>query len=50
MIKKFGWLLAFISMFSGCTAVNNHGKSSIVMEEFRIASEPGIEIFVRNKR
>lgn len=50
MIKKFGWLLAFISMFSGCTAVNNHGKPSIVMEEFRIASEPGIEIFVRNKR
>jgi len=50
MIKKFGWLLAFITMFSGCTAVNNHGKSSVVMEEFRIASEPGIEIFVRNKR
>jgi len=50
MIKKIGWLLAFISMFSGCAVVNNHGKSSVVMEEFRITSEPGIEIFVRNKR
>jgi pimeloyl-ACP methyl ester carboxylesterase len=50
MLKKIGWVLAVLSLVSGCAAVGGAGRASIVTEEFRVPSDPGIEVYVRNKR
>ena len=35
---------------AGCAASGGAGGGEIVMEEFRVPSDPGIQIYVRNKR
>ena len=59
MLKKFATLAAFAlaaSILPGCastsTATSTSGTTAmpITMEEFRVPSSPGIEIYVRNKR
>ncbi len=50
MLKTIGWMVAVLSLVSGCAAVGGRGQASIVMEEFRVPSDPGIEVYVRNKR
>jgi hypothetical protein len=51
--------LLFVGCFAGCASItggSSAGASSssplaaVVMEEFRVASDPGIEVYVRNKR
>lgn len=44
-------LLGAIAAMAGCAATGNGGgNSDIVMEEFKVPSDPGIQIYVRNKR
>ena len=48
MWKK--WAVLFTStVLMGCASLGG-GGSSIVMEEFRVPSDAGIEVYVRNKR
>ena len=42
-------LLAVVVLFTGCANLPGASSSAIEMEEFRVTSEPGIEIYVRNK-
>lgn len=50
MLKKIMGLLAVLSLVSGCAAVGQGGHVAIVMEEFRVPSDAGVEVYVRNKR
>ena len=43
MSKKIVGLLAVLSLVSGCAAVGRGGPDAIVMEEFRIPSDAGID-------
>lgn len=49
-IVRISWFLAFLSLVSGCAGMGGGGQASIAMEEFRVSSDPGIEVYVRNKR
>lgn len=37
-------------MLSGCATTGSQSSTELVVEEFRVPSDPGIEIYVRNKR
>lgn len=47
-IKLWG-LLTWVLLAVGCAHIPEGGTSQVEMEEFRVASEPGIDIYVRNK-
>jgi pimeloyl-ACP methyl ester carboxylesterase len=52
MLKRF-MRAAFCGVFAamaGCAATQGGGSADIVMEEFKVPSDPGIQIYVRNKR
>jgi pimeloyl-ACP methyl ester carboxylesterase len=49
MWKKIVLLFTSTLLISGCASLGG-GGSSIVMEEFRVPSDAGIEVYVRNKR
>lgn len=38
------------TLVAGCATGGSQSPSRLVMEEFRVTSDPGIEIYVRNKR
>jgi len=42
-------LVPFLTIVAGCATSERPPSAEIVMEEFRVASDPGIEIYVRNK-
>jgi pimeloyl-ACP methyl ester carboxylesterase len=50
MLEKIVGLSAVLNLVSGCAAVGRDAPDAIVMEEFRIPSDAGIEVYVRNKR
>ncbi|MGB4558053.1 MAG: alpha/beta fold hydrolase, partial [Burkholderiaceae bacterium] len=53
MLKRFWPLFAALLSITGCASApdaNTGSAKPIVMEEFRVTSEPGIEVYVRNKR
>ena len=43
-------LLGAALALAGCAATGGGGNVDIVMEEFKVQSDPGIQIYVRNKR
>ena len=43
-------LLGLAFSMSACSTMKEPSPAEIVMEEFRVPSDPGIEIYVRNKR
>lgn len=48
LIRYF--LVAALVSLSGCAAPPGAGGNALLTEEFRVASDPGIQIYVRNKR
>ncbi len=53
MLKKillFCGVLAGTASLIGCASTAGTHAVPVTMEEFRVISEPGIEIYVRNKR
>ena len=51
----FKRLLQFVFLgacctLAGCASIGGPGGGEIVMEEFRVPSDPGMQIYVRNKR
>ena len=54
MFKTLLWASAVLAALSGCSttgkpALSMASATSVVMEEFRVASDPGIQVYVRNK-
>ena len=49
-MKKLYAMLISCALLAGCATIGNQSSTELVMEEFRVPSEPGIEIYVRNKR
>ena len=57
MFKRFLFVCAATALLAACAAPPGGGAAApaassgtIVMEEFRVTSEPGIQVYVRNKR
>ena len=50
MLKRLLSLCGAAMMAVGCAASSGGGSANIVMEEFKVASDLGIQIYVRNKR
>ena len=56
MFKRFLFVCAATALLAACAAPPGGGAApasssgTIVMEEFRVTSEPGIQVYVRNKR
>lgn len=53
MLRTLAYALsavAVLSILSGCAGAGARPASDIVMEEFFVPSDPGIQIYVRNKR
>ena len=42
--------IAILTLAAGCAAVPQSQSGSIVMEEAMVPSDPGISVYVRNKR
>ena len=49
MPKHWLWIMVLVAALSGCATTAGNSPASVDMEEFRVSSEPGIEIYVRNK-
>jgi pimeloyl-ACP methyl ester carboxylesterase len=49
-MKMLYALLLLCLSFAGCATGGSQGANPLVMEEFRVPSDPGIQIYVRNKR
>ena len=49
MFKKLLFLIGASLMLTGCASTQGSAPSALTMEEFRVASDPGIQIYVRNK-
>ena len=43
-------LIAGVVALAGCATGPGGAPADIVMEEFRVPSDPGIQVYVRNKR
>jgi len=43
-------VLALCALLAGCATGGSQAPKELVMEEFRVPSDPGIEIYARNKR
>jgi len=43
-------VLASVAGLSGCAATSSIANATLTTEEFRVASDPGIQVYVRNKR
>ena len=53
MFKKFLLIcgvLASATGLTGCASTQSTAEVSLTTEEFRVTSEPGIQVYVRNKR
>ena len=52
MLKKLlqTGLIASMVAIAGCASAPGGSSADLVMEEFRVQSDPGIQIYVRNKR
>ena len=52
MLKKLlqTGLIAGMVALAGCASTPGGSSAEIVMEEFRVPSDPGIQVYVRNKR
>ena len=53
MLRKIFWIcavLGVVSLAAGCAATPGLSTADVVMEEFRVTSDPGIQVYVRNKR
>ena len=48
MLKKL-LLWGSCALMAGCAATQGNNPPKLTMEEFRVTSEPGIQIYVRNK-
>ena len=44
------YAMLLCALATGCATGGNQAPNQLVTEEFRVTSEPGIEIYVRNKR
>ena len=49
MFKSFLPLFGLLAVMTGCAAPVGSSTADITMEEFRVASDPGIQVYVRNK-
>jgi pimeloyl-ACP methyl ester carboxylesterase len=43
-------VVTVVSIAAGCASTPGTSTAEVVMEEFRVASDPGIQVYVRNKR
>ena len=50
MFGRFLLLLGALALMAGCASAPGAATGDIVMEEFRVPSDTGIQIYVRNKR
>ena len=50
MFGRFLLLLGALALLAGCASAPGAATGGIVMEEFRVPSDAGIQIYVRNKR
>ena len=49
-MKRLYALIMSCALVAGCATSGDHASTELVMEELRVISDPGIEIYVRNKR
>ena len=49
-MKRLYALIISCALVAGCATGGDHASTELVMEELRVISDPGIEIYVRNKR
>ena len=50
MFGRFLLLLGALALMAGCASAPGAATGDIVMEEFRVPSDAGMQIYVRNKR
>ena len=50
MFGRFLLLLGALALMAGCASAPGAATGDLVMEEFRVPSDAGIQIYVRNKR
>ena len=43
-------VVAGVTALAGCAAMTDPSMTPVTMEEFRVTSDPGIQVYVRNKR
>ena len=49
-IATVAFLITATSVLPGCASTSGSSSTQITMEEFRVPSDAGIEVYVRNKR
>jgi pimeloyl-ACP methyl ester carboxylesterase len=49
MFKRLLPLCGVLAVMTGCASTMGSGTAEITMEEFRVPSDPGIQVYVRNK-